>query len=73
MATTGNAAHLEVFSVREFEGANGRKKSWTKVCVAFPHRDKPGFNIELHAFPLDGHLVALLPSEDERSSSHGAG
>jgi hypothetical protein len=73
MAKSNSGAHLNVYSVREFESASGQKKSWTKVGVAFPHKDTPGFNVELHALPLDGHLVALLPSEDERSASGGPG
>jgi hypothetical protein len=63
-------AYLNVFSVREFEGATGQKsKSWTKVGAAFPHKDAPGFNIELNLLPLDGRLVALPPSEDGASPS----
>ena len=59
-------AYLNVFSVREFEGAGGQKgKSWTKVGAAFPHKEDPGFNIELNLLPLDGRLVALPPSEEE--------
>jgi hypothetical protein len=42
-----------------------KAKSWTKVGVAFPHREGPGFNLELSALPLDGRLVALVPSDDE--------
>jgi hypothetical protein len=58
--------YFNVFSVREFEGQTGQKaKSWTKVGVAFPHKDPPGFNVELNLLPLDGHLVVLPPSEDE--------
>ena len=61
-------AYFNVFSVREFEAATGQKaKSWTKVGAAFPHKDAPGFNIELNALPLDGRLVALPPNEEESS------
>jgi hypothetical protein len=63
-------AYFNVFSVREFEAATGQKaKSWTKVGAAFPHKDAPGFNIELNLLPLDGRLVALPPSEEEDSGS----
>ena len=66
MSNSAAAAYLNVFTVREFEGSTGQKaKSWTKVGVAFAHRDGPGFNLELSALPLDGRLVALVPSEDE--------
>ncbi len=66
MSKTGAAPYLNVFTVREYETGSGQKaKNWTKVGVAFPHREGPGFNLELNALPMDGHLVALPPSEDE--------
>jgi hypothetical protein len=66
MSKSAAAAYFNVFTVREFEGSTGQKaKSWTKVGVAFPHREGPGFNLELSALPLDGRLVALVPSDDE--------
>jgi hypothetical protein len=66
MSKSAAAAYFNVFTVREFEGSTGQKaKSWTKVGVAFPHREGPGFNLELSALPLDGRLVALVPNDDE--------
>lgn len=66
MSKTGAAPYLNVFTVREYESGNGQKgKNWTKVGVAFPHREGPGFSLELNALPMDGRLVALAPSEDE--------
>jgi hypothetical protein len=66
MSKSAAAAYFNVFTVREFEGSTGQKaKSWTKVGVAFPHREGAGFNLELSALPLDGRLVALVPNDDE--------
>ena len=66
MSKNGAPPYLNVFTVREYESGSGQKaKSWTKVGVAFPHRESPGFSLELNALPLDGRLVALVPSEDE--------
>ena len=68
MTKSAAAAYFNVFTVREFEGSTGQKaKSWTKVGVAFPHREGPGFNLELSALPLDGRLVALAPTGDEEA------
>jgi hypothetical protein len=68
MSKSAAAAYLNVFTVREFEGLTGQKaKSWTKVGVAFPHREGVGFNLELSALPLDGRLVALVPNENDAS------
>ncbi len=72
MSKSAAAAYFNVFSVREFEGATGQKaKNWTKVGVAFPHREGAGFNLELSALPLDGRLVALLPNDDEEGQARG--
>ena len=66
MNKPGATTYLNVFTVREFENSAGHKsKSLTKVGTAFPHRDGPGFNLELAAVPLDGRLVALLPEHTE--------
>jgi hypothetical protein len=40
---------------------------WTKIGAAFPHKEGPGFSIELKAFPPDGHLVALPPDGNDDS------
>jgi hypothetical protein len=31
----------------------------TKIRAAFPHKEGPGFSVELRAFPMDRRLVAL--------------
>lgn len=65
MSKSAAAAYLNIFTVRAFDGPAGQKaKSWTKVGVAFPHRDGTGFNLELAALPLDGRLVALIPNDE---------
>ena len=60
--------HLFAYTVQEYETADGKKaRSWTRVGVAFPHKDGTGFNIDLHALPLDGKLVLFPPSADDRA------
>ena len=63
--TEQNASqHLYAYSVREFDGADGKKaRAWTRIGVAFPHKDGTGFNVEVHSFPLDGRIVLLPPDE----------
>jgi hypothetical protein len=51
--------HLNVFTVEEYESNGKTGKRWTKVGAAFPHKEGPGFSIELCAIPLDGRLVVL--------------
>jgi hypothetical protein len=62
------ANHLFAYSVQEYAAADGKKaRSWTRIGVAFPHKDGTGFNVDLHALPLDGRIVLFPPSADERS------
>jgi hypothetical protein len=61
---TSTRSHFYVFTVEEFDAPTpedlGRKgKSWTKVGVAFPHKEGTGYNIQLRSVPLDGKLVVL--------------
>jgi len=67
MNTSNPATHFNVFTVEEFdaptkEDASRKAKSWSKVGVAFPHKEGAGFNIQLRSLPVDGRLV-VLPAE----------
>jgi len=69
MQTTEQSApqRLYAYSVREFDGADGKKaRSWTRIGVAFPHKDGTGFNVEVHSFPLDGRIVLFPADADAR-------
>jgi hypothetical protein len=57
------AAYMNVFTVEEYESHGKAGKRWIKVGAAFPHKEGPGFSIELSAIPLDGRLV-ILPLDD---------
>jgi len=67
-ADTGAATasqRLYAYAVREFDTADGKKgRAWTRIGVAFPHKDGTGFNVEVHSFPLDGRIV-LFPVDSE--------
>jgi hypothetical protein len=74
-APQGN--HLFAYSVEEYDAGNGKKaRSWTRIGAAFPHKEGPGFNIELKTIPLDGRIVLLPPDESsdasQDSSSNGS-
>ena len=62
------AARLNVFTVTEYDstddaGKPAKAKFWTRIGTAFPHKEGPGFNIQLIAFPTNGSLVALPPDD----------
>ncbi len=70
MTSQTNASHLFAYTVEEYDAGNGKKaKSWTRIGAAFPHKDGPGFNLELRALPVDGRIVLLPPDtgSDDRA------
>ena len=71
MQTTEQGAtssRLYAYAVREFDTADGKKaRAWTRIGVAFPHKDGTGFNIEVHSFPLDGRIVLFPADLDTRA------
>ncbi len=68
-ANSPGVPYFNAFTVEEYETSAGKSgKRWTKIGVAFPHKDGTGFNIELRALPLDGRLVLLLPQDDDANA-----
>ena len=67
--TTGNpATHLNAYTVEEYDNGQGKKaRRWTRIGVAFPHKEGAGLNVELRALPVDGRIV-LLPPDPEGTS-----
>jgi len=48
----------EVLIVEKYEDATGAEKAnWTRIGVAFPHKDGLGLNVELKAIPVSGKLI----------------
>ena len=61
------AGHLFAYTVEEYDAGNGKKaKTWTRIGVAFPHQNGPGFSVQLRALPLDGRIVLLPPDGDDK-------
>jgi hypothetical protein len=55
--TNGNDRY-DVLVVEKYEDDAGTEKSnWTRVGVAFSHKDGNGLNVELRAIPVSGKLV----------------
>src|SRR5512144_2234381 len=67
------SSRLYAYTVREFDTADGKKgRAWTRIGVAFPHKDGTGFNIEVHSFPLDGRIVLFPADLDARAGDDDA-
>ena len=67
---TATPSHFNVFTVEEFDAPTAqdkdrKAKSWSKVGVAFPHKEGAGFNIQLRSLPVDGRLVVLPANANE--------
>jgi len=61
-------ARYDVFVVEQYEdGAGSEKSSWTRLGVAFPHKDSKGFSVELRAIPISGKLVIRLHEPNEKA------
>jgi len=61
--------HLFAYTVEEYDAGNGKKqKAWTRIGVAFPHREGPGLNLQLRALPLDGRIVLLPPDQNDATA-----
>lgn len=55
--------HYDVSTVTEYEQGGEKKSRWTRVGVAFPLKNKEGFQIILEALPVNGKLVMMPPRE----------
>jgi hypothetical protein len=70
MAKTNKPApetkRFNAYTVRDFERNGATEHDWMRIGVAFPNEDGKGFNLILHAVPVDGKVVVRLhePKED---------
>ncbi|CCD97635.1 hypothetical protein [Bradyrhizobium sp. STM 3809] len=52
------------YNVRNYQGKEEKDQaSWTKVGVAFEHKDGKGFDVVLEAFPVEGRITIREPRE----------
>jgi hypothetical protein len=57
-ANLNASERYDVFVVENYEdGAGAEKSDWSRIGVAFPHKDSDGLNVELRAIPVSGKLV----------------
>ena len=72
------SSRYNVYTVEEFdaptaEDKSRKAKSWTKVGVAFPHKEGTGYNIQLRSLPVDGKLVVLPAQASEEAEPAAVG
>jgi hypothetical protein len=69
-SSTTTADRYDVFVVENYEdGAGTEKSNWTRVGVAFPHKDENGLNVELRAIPVNGKLVIRRHEAKSKSTA----
>jgi hypothetical protein len=58
----------EAVAVRRYEKDGEEKAAFTNIGVAWPMKDRDGYTVRLHAFPVpeDGEFVILLMPPKER-------
>ncbi|MEL7029826.1 MAG: hypothetical protein AAGL49_11605 [Pseudomonadota bacterium] len=44
---------------------SGDKSYWSKVAVAWAHKDGQGYNVQMDALPVDGKLVLRTVTDDQ--------
>lgn len=68
-SSIGTNDRYDVLVVENYEdGAGAEKASWTRVGVAFAHKDGNGLNVELRAIPVSGKLVIRRHETKSRAS-----
>jgi hypothetical protein len=58
--SASDVTRYTAYTVREFERNGQQDSDWMRIGVAFPHEDGKGFNLSLHAVPVDGKIVIRL-------------
>ena len=58
-STSKSPSHI-AYQVRDREGQKG---IWTRIGAAWPQKDGKGFNIQLDAIPLDGHIALRIATD----------
>ncbi len=54
--------YLLGYTVREAAGSD--KSYWSKVGIAWAHKDGLGYNVQMDALPVDGKLVLRTVPDD---------
>lgn len=60
--STVTQPYLLGYTVRP--AAAGGKSYWSKIAVAWAHKDGLGYNVQMDAVPVDGKLVLRAVPED---------
>ena len=48
---------------------DGKQSYWSKIAIAWAHKDGQGYNIQMDALPVDGKLVLRTVNDDNQPTS----
>lgn len=54
--TKTDTERFDAFSVRSYAAGGEERSEWTRIGVAFPHKDGKGYSLILQALPVDGKV-----------------
>ncbi len=60
----GQKPFLLGYTVRPI--GDGQKSAWSKIAVAWAHKDGEGYDVRMDAMPVDGRLVLRTIPEDQQ-------
>ncbi len=66
-STNESTERFDAFTVREYTSGGEQRREWTRIGVAFKHKDGKGYSLLLQALPIDGkvELRAHEPKEKD--------
>ncbi len=67
-STTETPERMDAFTVREFEAGGEKRRDWTRIGVAFPHKDGKGYSLILQALPVDGKVELRIHEVKEKDA-----
>lgn len=66
--STETNERLDAFNVREFEVGGEKRRDWTRIGVAFKHKDGKGYSLLLQALPIDGKVELRIHEAKEKDA-----
>jgi hypothetical protein len=67
--SSSSAPDYRAFTVVKREGKD-KSDYWLDIGAAFAHEDGEGFNVLLHALPIDGKIVLRTIKDNEDKPAH---
>lgn len=66
MTTTNTQPNASAPTHNAYQVRDGSKQNyWTRIGVAWAHKDSKGFSIQLDCVPLDGRITLREASENQ--------